>query len=539
MTLNDGRFGTAGFAERGDFSRAGLCRRSSDAVLLGFDRGRSLFFGGQAGILTVAGARAGKGGVLGYTLCGASYDHNIVALDPKNSELAAISQNQTHTNRHIVRWAPYDGGDRINPLGHFKKDCPMLISNIKLFLENALPRSGSANSQYFELRAREVGEGLFIPIIEKRGELTFKLLYYAINAAIAGGEGWLDQAFDMHDSQYPLPRRVEQEIFQSHQNDSGSGFRGILSELSKAFACLSDPVLMESLSGPFTWSLDELLDSQKKHIFFLNPPIDFLETWGAIIRVFFSSICSIKAQNPQSPKMLFIVDEAGSLCSPGSGGFPALVRLYTTGAGMNLKPWTIIQSLNQLDQLGPGAREQILSSAGVQQYFGVRDEITASFLSRMCGRATISVDDSLPQAQAAHAKRMALHSMMHGADAFQAMAAYRQARYEETHQSLMARDLITPSEILSMPRDRQLIFCDQVSGPMLVERRAYFEDRKMAGLFHPNPWHPPQDQVRVPTRFGMQWRRVIEEPVPARYAHLRQYQNTGRWSYVEGFRPPC
>lgn len=58
----------------------------------------------------------------------------------------------------------------------------------------------------------------------------------------------------------------------------------------------------------------------------------------------------------------------------------------------------------------------------------------------------------------------------------------------------------------------------------------------MAGMYHPNPYHPPMDSVRVKTRLGMSTRRIIRAEVPPRYAHLMQYRYRP-FSYVEGFKP--
>lgn len=54
----------------------------------------------------------------------------------------------------------------------------------------------------------------------------------------------------------------------------------------------------------------------------------------------------------------------------------------------------------------------------------------------------------------------------------------------------------------------------------------------MARRFHPNPYHPPADRVRVKTLFGHAWRKVITSPTPQRFADYPQYQN-GLWSWIE------
>ena len=88
-----------------------------------------------------------------------------------------------------------------------------------------------------------------------------------------------------------------------------------------------------------------------------------------------------------------------------------------------------------------------------------------------------------------------------------------------------------------MSEDRQILF---VSGknlkPIYAERHPYFLRPEMAGRFLPNPYHPPQDIVTIPSQRGPRVHKVVREPVPAALAHLPQYQD-GTWSYVEGYRP--
>ena len=62
-----------------------------------------------------------------------------------------------------------------------RKDSPTLVSDVKVFCENMIPLSGSANSQYFERRAREYLEAICLTLAEIDGVLTLPRLYWAIN----------------------------------------------------------------------------------------------------------------------------------------------------------------------------------------------------------------------------------------------------------------------------------------------------------------------------------------------------------------------
>jgi type IV secretion system protein VirD4 len=525
------RFGSAEFADERDLARAGLFGSGAASVLLGFHGHRPLRIGGQGGIVTVAGARSGKlRDVLGYTVCG-STPGNLVVLDPKG-ELAAVSQDQTALGKHCVTWNPCGlhglPAHRINPVSYIRADSRTLVSDIKVFVQNVLPLTGSAHAEYFERRGQEYAEALALTLIERDGALTLPALYEVINLLVRPSEAWLSFAFDMHESRFPLVRRVEEEIAENHRSES-NGFRGIVGEIFKAFQALSDPLLMASVSPPYDFSFEQLVEGHERFNVYLMPPVEFIGAWSAVIKAMFVAARITKARAPQAPGQLWILDEAGNL-----GAFPSIVEMFTYGAGQNIRPWAVFQSVDQMNKLGPGARNIILSSAATRQFFGVRDLETARMVSAMCGVQTLAYDDTQAQNRAELARRQAMLAVLQGSDPVEAAIRHAHHKAAAEMPSKQARDLRTPDEILNMPIDRQLIFSDAVPKPIYAERRPYYEQRFMAGRFHPNPYFlQASDRVRVRTSYGHAWRWVIREPVPERFAHLIQYRD-GYWSHVEG-----
>ena len=178
-----------------------------------------------------------------------------------------------------------------------------------------------------------------------------------------------------------------------------------------------------------------------------------------------------------------------------------------------------------------------LGSAQMRQFFGVRDYETARLISNMLGTETLEYDDVQAQEVARRQKALAVQRALDGEDMFPAMldaAHYARAEKMKTKQ---ARKIMTEEEILGMPEDRQIIF---ISGknlpPIYAEKYPYYTQRSMAGLYLPNPYHPPETHVRIAGRFSSKMARVIREPVPEKYASFAQYRD-GTWAYVEGFKP--
>ena len=96
---------------------------------------------------------------------------------------------------------------------------------------------------------------------------------------------------------------------------------------------------------------------------------------------------------------------------------------------------------------------------------------------------------------------------------------------------LKQRPLRATDEVLGLPPGKQIIFADGLAHPILADRIAYYDLPFMAGRYHPNPFFPPEDRVRVMTPRGPVWRRVVVEPVARRFAHYPQYAD-GLWSRV-------
>lgn len=530
LTNEIDRFGSARFAEPSEVNRAGLFRPGDDALFLGFLGKKSLFYRGAGGLLLTAGARGGKlSTILAFNLCsGIARSVTFVVLDLKG-ELQAISQNQTADNKFLISWNPAAlhglPRHRINPLDYLRADSPTLISDIKVLCENLIPPSGSANGKFFEGRAREFLEGIMITLTRMDGMLTFPRLYEVINLIPGNSDHWLDFAWHMNQSGYALPVRIEEEIAASREN-SGNGFQGILGEIFKSVACLSDPILMDSVSPPYDFSFADLCGSQTYQVA-LMPPAEFVGPWAPVIKAMFVAGMIYKARNPQAPRQTWLLDECAQL-----GGFPLVTKLYTYGAGIGIRPWAVFQATQQMKQIGPDAEQIITSSAAVRSYFAIRDIESGTAVSRMLGAQTLIYDDEMAQSQARMAKQEAMNALLMGEDPFKAAASLNHHRYAETHQSKQHRLLRTPDEVLSTQGDKQYIFCDGLAAPIYANRRPYWEQKFMAGRFHPNPYHPPSDKVRVRTTFGHQWRQVITEPVPTRFAHYPQYQN-GLWSRID------
>ena len=330
----------------------------------------------------VAGARAGKlRDILAYNICsGVMAGVTLLILDMQG-EQAAIAQDQTPDRKHCIYWNPHGlhglPQHKINPVAHLRWSSPTLFSDIKLVLEGLLPKSGAAQSRYFELNARRIGEALGLTLTKTNGELTLPALHDAVLLLQEGGTRWHDFAYEMYVSGIPLGVSVEAEIHAAREDSSG-GWKGIMGELLQALACLSDPVLRESVSAPFDFTPGDLCAGDQPVQFYMMVPPELIEAYAPVVKAIFSAAMTLKSRAPQAPQQTWIIDEAARLL-----GFDQVVQLFTYGAGSGIRPVAVFQDSRQMRALSPDAEHIISSSAGLQLYFGVRDIDTARRVSDM------------------------------------------------------------------------------------------------------------------------------------------------------------
>ncbi len=538
------RYGSARFADLEMVRRAGMFDLHARRVALGLMNGTFLGTATQGGVLTVAGARSGKlTSALALNLLRppssseAETPHHVM-LDVK-SEGAALSQLAvTMNNRRGIYWSPVKlpgvpVQHRINPVDYAVWGSPSLIDDIQSFAENSVVKSNAKNGNFFDGRGKSILEGLCVGITRRDGVLSLPAIHEAVGLLSAGGERWLDRiGFYMHQcqgTQYDDVAATEKFIHHAQSDATNETFQNFVGVLTNSFKCLSSPALRESVSprpdGSYDYSFADLVQSEDVYSVFICVPQEYLQTWGAVVRSMFVAMRVYKSRNPATRPILAILDEAGNTGGP----FPLAVELFTIGAGINIRPWVVLQSLSQANTLAEHGENIILSSAQTQQFFGVRDYPTADKLSKRLGVQTLRYGDEQAQIKARHAREQALHDLMDGADPIE--AAMRARYHTDTIEtpSVMQRLLRTPAELLNMPSDQQLLFTDHVGAPILCEKQPYFDLPAFAGTYLPNPYYPPSDRVQVMTGAGRRWLKVVTEAVPERYAHLPQHKD-GTWT---------
>lgn len=538
---SDFRHGSARIADTAMLEAAGALTWSPDALFAGYhEDGRILWYGGGhasiAGAAMFAPPRTGKlrDFILHNTTMGCSR-HSRLIVDVKG-ECAYTTQTIAFDGRYGVYWNPLRlpglPNHKIDATGHLHDDNPLIVEDIQALLPTMIPVSGAAQAKFFELSAQDFALPLALMLAEREGVFALPAFYDAVQAMIAGGERWNHEykpflEFSRHD----YCRDFADKVKRGHENGTG-GFDSICAELAKCVKGLSSPRLRESLSPPFDFSPEELCDPHQLFSLYLISSEDFIEPWNIAIRMIMMAARKAKQMNPSAPRQIWVIDEASAFKN-----WEIIPELYSRGAGQGIVPITVWQNTSQLLQHGQHGAREIMGGAGLRIFFAMRDEVSAQEVSRMIGYETLAFDDETEQAKSRLAHSQALMNILDGGDVLTTGIEAVHHAQASKRSSKMSRLVRQPSELLRMSDDRMWMWMAGVPAPIYARRKAYYDTPWLAGRYTGTPYYPPENHVRIVTSSGPEVRRVVIETVPSRYAHFPQYQQSGEWRYVEGFRP--
>ena len=251
----------------------------------------------------------------------------------------------------------------------------------------------------------------------------------------------------------PQPHPVVASVARELKNKSDNERSGVVSTAVSFLALYRDPVIAATTARS-DWRIADLMTS--KHpvsLYLVVPPSDLSRT-RPLMRLILNQIGRRLTENldsidgtPRKHPLLLMLDE-----------FPALGRLdfFETSlaflAGYGVRAFLVAQSLHQIDK-AYGLNHSLLDNCHVRVAFAPNDERTAKRLSDALGTAT-----ELRALQNLSGKRSALW--------LSNVAVSKQ----ET-----PRPLLTPGEVLQLPRDEALVLISGVP-PIRARKLRYFED---------------------------------------------------------------
>ncbi len=461
-------FGTARWAHGGDLE---------DLDKKGIFIGEGYDYHKQGHLITVAGTRSGKfTNLIAPNLLGlGEYDGSWFVIDPKG-ECAFVTADYQRsipgrTVRVIDPWKVYSQNpDTFNPLDIIPLDDDEAIADdASMIAEMIVPEKSGSSDPYWDNRARSLISALITHcILDYREKLHqkdmddeeqgFKLSGDEVENTKTLTTIWrwlrlpedefLQLLMKMSVSTNEIVSLASNEA-QNIINNSPKTHGSIMSNCCSHTDFLKSPSLQRSVEHS-NFNVNEISDGNTT-VYVIIPP-DKIDSQYKWLRIVVASSLRAVVRN-RKKRVTFILDEFPSL-----GKINDISSFMAMGAGYNITLWPIFQSLSQLYSIYGDGWEVFMAGAAIKHYFGVNDNFTADYVSRMAGSSTyLNYDTNIP--------------------------GMRQARP-------VSRPLITPDEVRRGSQDHIFTFIEQ-RPPVKFAKHPYYNINAIKDRASKNPYYTP------------------------------------------------
>ena len=404
-------------------------------------------------MVTVAANGAGKGvSVIVPNLI--AYEGSVLAIDPKG-ELAAITARRRAAMGQTVHVLDPWGlsgtpSASFNPLSMLTVDNPDIVEDAAL-ITDALVFDDAGSDPYWGLEARNLLQGVILHIATD----------YGID----------DDERNLMTLRRLLTLDADQFAVLLEDMTTNVGANGAVSRIARSFSRMSEKQFgsiratarvstdflesprMERVLARTDFELGDLKRSPTT--VYLCLPAARLGTHSRWLRLMIGLALEAMERERLRPThpVVFLMDEFATL-----GYMRSIENAVGQIRGFGVKLWVVLQDLNQLKALYRERWETFLGNAGTVQFFGLNDQFTTQYVSRILGEQTILVTSQTEQG----------------------------SRRTSVSISEKGRSLMTPDEIRRLPAHQQIILMQGQPG-LVADKLTYYADPEFHGRFDDNP----------------------------------------------------
>jgi type IV secretion system protein VirD4 len=467
--------GDARFAGRHDLARAGLFKDDPLGIVLGKFHGGLLRLGGQHHVLLTAPTRSGKTvGVAIPVLL--TYQGSVVALDIKGELYTLTSGWRQAQGQKVYVWAPYAEdrrGHRFNPLQCVSANPDLRTNQIQSIAASLYPDDPNKDSFWIhQARNAFFGFASFlyeswdhdIQWLRRRGvpqerwpdpNTSSRFPSFERLFRLCAGEGSDQKDFLRGLMAQPFVSADTRTSLSSLASQADETLASIIGSLQEPLAQFLNPILADATNAcDFTLSD---LRRRKTTLYVVVPPNKLAEA-RKLLNVFFSiAVGENTRKTPQedptlTTPCLLLMDEFTAM-----GRVDILASSISHTAGYGLRSLPIIQSLSQLDATyGADVARTFITNHGASIVFTPREQHDAEEYSRMLGDTTVHTR---------HRSTSRGRGMSPGTG--------RNVSWNESEER---RPLMLPQEIKALSADKEIIFVEGVSHPILANKIRYYRD---------------------------------------------------------------
>lgn len=456
-------FGSAAWASIHDMLTFGLL--DGKGFRLGFVRSEEglsimLHYGGDRHMLTIAPNRSGKGiaAIIPVLL---TYTGSSVVIDPKGENCMITAGQRKAMGHQVFAVDPWGitGMEtaRFNPMDWLKPG-DVDISENALLLADAIIIAMGENEQFWTEEAKALLLGVILYVATHPDEEGQRHLGRVRDLLLLDGADLTALFKRMLKSPHHTVRATGARCLQKEEKLLSN----VLASVQAQTHFLDSPRLRESLSASdFTF---EDLKTTPMTVYLVLPS-DRLGAYGRWLRLLIQQALTVNARNiekkPEKP-VLFILDEM-----PALGKLTMVEQAFGLMAGYGLQLWGVVQDASQLKRIYGDGWETFVANAGVLQYFGSRDQMTAEYFSKLCGVTTVwDITTGISRAIGiTRGKETSSSETTTTSDT--ASGKQRQLAYAD--------------ELMRMPQGKQLLLVGNMN-PIIADKKPWFEDPDLKDL---------------------------------------------------------
>jgi type IV secretion system protein VirD4 len=365
---------------------------------------------------------------------------------------------------------------RFNPLSILNTESDEYVDDLA-YLADAIIISQSSRDPHWDDSARELVAGLIAFVVESPA--------YRAEASLALVRGLLslpgpELRIVIQDAQALGPGSIARTKLARFDGDTNE-ISSVFSTARTQTAFLDSEVLSRNMEAS-DFSFEEL--SQGNISIYLVLPPDKLETYARWLRLMVSIALRAVARGGSRSALptLFMLDEFGTI-----GKLNAVAHAYGLMAGLGMIIWAFAQDLNQLKRDYPDHWETFIGNSQAMTCFGVMDNFTADYISKMLGTTTIEHTNISTSVGTSVAPRAP------GAPFWKSQRTSVQTSTSSSTQ-VMSRPLMHPDEIRNLSRELCIIVGR--FPPIISRRIVYHEDWRLLHCARPDPHFPRSENVR-------------------------------------------
>ena len=428
------------------------------------DGRHALYFRGAGHLLTVAGARQGKGATLLVNAL-MSWRLSCLVVDPK-CENAAITAHWRRRFGKVFLLNPFNmlpdalkglEQARFNPMdildpasSAFHAACDKIAA--------ALVWDEGREGMHFTTAARMLVSGV-IAALARHGTASEKNL--AVAARVISGDTFGFCRLTVQSTKDPF---IIQKLgrFAAPGAETIREVQDVISTAITQLGFIGNAAIAECLSGS-SFRFGDLLKASGTTIY-ICLPLNMLDIcdkfFRLILEVALWDLLNEKQRGKGKP-VLAIIDEMAQL-GPHMKSLENAMGMAAGAAGLQL--WCVLQDLSQLKGMFPQTWETFIQNCGVTTWFGARDETTREYVSKLSG-----VCEVLSRSRSVTIDNLGWPHVNDNA-------------------SQHSRPLLLPHEVGQLAPDEMIAFVEGVRcGPVKAKRKPYWRVFPR-GAYRNNPY---------------------------------------------------